>query len=486
MMKRRHLIQMLGSSAAWSLIGSSGLLSACGSDHDAEGTDSSLPQGPALPENDLWWLSGNYAPVDAFESDELQVIGSLPPELSGTYVRNGPNPPRGESAHWFTGDGMLHGVRIEGGEALWYRAHYITTAHYQDPPEPGTLPDLETHQANTSVIEHGGRWLCLSEAGLPYEVNAELETVGVFDYDGALDHPVSAHPKHDPVSGDLNLFGYTIAPSQLRYHRIDASGQISDSASVQLSSPTMIHDFQVTSDYIVFMDLPVILDFELALGGDLMPFRWDETHQARIGLIPRGDDGSGVLWFEIDPCFVFHTVNAYHSADRPEEVILSGVRYNKLWVDSADDFGDGGRLWEWTINVESGLVTSRQLDEQRVEFPVINPEYQSRAHRYSYALTTGELQGDVALEVVKFDAEAGVMSSSQFEGKYQLGELKFIPRADASQEDEGWLMGYAYNTETRLSELIILDAQDLKRPPVARVLLPRRVPFGFHGAWIKG
>jgi carotenoid cleavage dioxygenase len=56
-------------------------------------------------------LRGNFAPVQQeVTAFRLDVQGAIPPELRGVYLRNGPNPKTGRSAHWFLGDGMLHGV----------------------------------------------------------------------------------------------------------------------------------------------------------------------------------------------------------------------------------------------------------------------------------------------------------------------------------------------------------------------------------------
>jgi carotenoid cleavage dioxygenase len=78
------------------------------------------------------YLLGNYAPVGSEETvTELSVTGTLPSTLSGRYLRNGPNPitpPDPATYHWFTGDGMVHGIRIEDGEARWYRNRWVRSA----------------------------------------------------------------------------------------------------------------------------------------------------------------------------------------------------------------------------------------------------------------------------------------------------------------------------------------------------------------------
>ena len=479
---RRTLLKMMGAGVALPQLAS--LFAGCGDDQPSmRGPTNIEPILGELPTHEHWWLSGNYAPVEESEAQNLEVIGELPRELSGTYVRNGPNPASGESTHWFGGDGMLHGVRIEEGRAPWYRARYINTSFYREPPEPGSFPDIEKHQANTSIMRHADRWLCLAEGGLPYEVDAELTTQGVHRYDGLLDGPMTAHPKVDPNNGELHFFGYHLFPPAVKYYVADPSGEMTHSAEFELSAGTMIHDFQLTETHVIFMDLPLLFDLELAIGGDTMPFRWNPEHQARIGLLPRRGEGAEVQWFDIDTCFVFHTINAYNDPDTPEEVVLRAVRYPDFWSDGTDNFGDGGEVWTWRINVETGEVNEQLEDERPVEFPVINASVQGTYNRYGFAIGTPDAESERFSAVMKYDFETGAHQLAPLSIPYHLGELTFVPAPDATKEDQGWLIGYGFHSDTRRSELVVLDAENLSDTPLARVILPTRVPFGFHGDW---
>src|SRR5436190_19050989 len=117
------------------------------------------------------WTTGQFAPIPhEVTSTELTVEGTLPAELEGRYLRNGPNPMGavGAGHHWFVGDGMVHGVRLGGGRAEWYRARWIRSTRISEalgePPKPG-----ERHGgfdgANTNVIGVGGRTFAIVEAG---------------------------------------------------------------------------------------------------------------------------------------------------------------------------------------------------------------------------------------------------------------------------------------------------------------------------------
>ena len=112
-----------------------------------------VPLDPAQP----WWLQRGFAPVTReVEAFDLAVDGALPPELSGLYVRNGSNPRTGTSPHWFFGDGMVHGVRLDRGRAAWYRNRYVRTPLYEASAAFGSGPPGGTNtQSNVSCIRNG-------------------------------------------------------------------------------------------------------------------------------------------------------------------------------------------------------------------------------------------------------------------------------------------------------------------------------------------
>ena len=221
---------------------------------------------------DPFWLSGNYAPVfDEITALDLPVTGSVPADLQGLYVRNGANPQSGWSSHWFFGNGMLHGVRLEGGRAAWYRNRYVRTPLYEvdgDRIAPESIADRTMSAANTHVVGHAGRIFALEEGAFPFEVDGELETLGCETWGGRLTTAFTAHPKLCPLTGELHFFGYGVFPPYLTYHVLDASGELVKSEPITVPGPTMMHDFMITSEHAIFMDLPVVIDLELAMRGE--------------------------------------------------------------------------------------------------------------------------------------------------------------------------------------------------------------------------
>jgi carotenoid cleavage dioxygenase-like enzyme len=430
-------------------------------------------------------LRGNFAPVTAeATSYDLPTLGVLPRALQGRYVRNGPNPKTGESPHWFLGDGMLHGVALRDGRATWYRNRWVRTRAFLEDAHaigPDGTRDLTVGLANTHVVAHAGRILALVETSFPTEVTPDLDTVGCFDFGGRLTTGMTAHPKICPTSGEMHFFAYSFLPPFLTYHRADATGRLVQSDVIDVPGPTMIHDFAITDRHVVFMDLPVVFDLELAMAG-AMPYRWSDDYGARVGVMPRGGTSAKVRWFDVAPCYVFHPLNAYEDDDGT--IIVDVVRYPELWR-AGSSVGPPACLHRWRIDLAEGRVKETPLDERAVEFPRLDDRRTGLAHRYGYAVYTerGIDQG-TGTSLIKYDLRAGTSAVHDFGPGRVPSEPVFVPASSNAAEDEGWLLTYVYDATRDGSDLVILDAVDFARKPVATISLPQRVPFGFHGSWI--
>ena len=433
-----------------------------------------------------FYLEGNFAPVrDEATAYDLPVEGAVPAALEGRYLRNGPNPTGPDPGHWFFGEGMLHGVELKGGRATWYRNRYVRTASFEAGRHivgEGGMLDLEANLANTHVIAHGGRILALVENTLPTEVTPELDTVGQFDFAGRLTTSMTAHPKRCPVTGELHFFGYGVFPPLLTYHRADAAGNLVQSEEITVPGPTMIHDFAITEHSVVFMDLPVVCD-PMLLMAKTMPYRWSDDYGARIGILPRGGGNADVRWFDVEPCYAFHVLNA---AERtPGHVEIDVARYPHLWRDAQDAF-EPTTLHRWTIDTVAGTVKEETLDDRSVEFPRVDERRVGRPARFGYAVHTRPGADGFAMEtaLVKYDLVSGTTEEHSFGPGRVPGEGVFVPVSDDAGEDDGYVLAYVYDAGRDGSDLVILDASDFAASPVATVRLPQRVPFGFHGSWV--
>jgi carotenoid cleavage dioxygenase-like enzyme len=431
---------------------------------------------------------GNYAPVhDELTEFDLPAEGRIPAELNGWYLRNGPNPRAGEG-HWCVGDGMVHGVRLENGRAAWYRNRWVRTESFERPVplynDDGSR-NLHSSIANTHVVRHAGKTLALMEFSLPYEISNDLKTLGVYDFQGALTDSMTAHPKICPRTGELHFFGCgNIFEPHVSYHRADADGRLMISRPIEVPALTLMHDFALTAEYVVFLDLPLLFNLEVALTRPYqrdLPYRWDDQYQARLGVLRRDDPYGQLRWFDIDPCFVFHVANAYDVASSVENcIVLEVLRYDEMWRRNSD-FGGDAALWRWTINLDTGVVEQHQLDDRGVEFPRVDDRLAGTAARYSVAVGSGalvryDLQGDSAVEHRFGRGRHGVPGAP--------GEAVFAPADGRPDELSGWYLTYVYDAETDSSDLVIIDASDFAAEPVARVRMPQRVPHGFHGNWI--
>ncbi|MAT03195.1 MAG: dioxygenase [Acidimicrobiaceae bacterium] len=448
-----------------------------------------------------WHLSGNNAPVfDELTVTSLEVKGSIPSELAGRYFRNGANPQSGISDHWFVGDGMIHGIEIADGKANWYRNRYVRTPMFNNPDKDRMelYLDMETmgfnyevSVANTSVLGHAGKIYALEEGSFPYELSKEVETIGCHTYGGKLTTAMTAHPKVCGETGELLMFGYSSLPPYLTYHRISPDGQLVQSEEITVGGPTMMHDFTVTRNHSIFLDLPAIFDMEMAMQGG-MPIRWSDDYASRFGVMPRAGSDADVKWFDVNPCYVFHTLNSYEDGD---EIVVNGCRLREIWRDSSEiavndapDPADSPMMWEWRLNMKTGTVSERQIDDRGSEFPKLPDSLVGLQNRYGYCLSMGDGGISGVSEggaTVKYDlVNGGTSELHNFPKSHFPGEPSFVPAEGAKNEDDGYLMTYVYAGDTDTSYLAILDASNIASDPLAEIHVPKRVPTGFHGTWI--
>ena len=427
-------------------------------------------------------LAGNYRPVaEERTAFELPVSGELPAELHGTFVRNGPNPVS-PSPHWFLGDGMVHGVRLGDGRATWYRNRWVRTASFTDDlpfmDERGRR-NLAASLANTSVVRHAGRILALVETSLPYRLTEELETVGPWDFGGRLSTAMTAHPKVCPTTGEMHFFGYDYTPPFVTYHVVDAAGRLTTSRALDMPGATMMHDFNLTERFVVFMDLPIVFDLGLAMGGSPLPYRYDVSYGARLAVLRRDDPHGQVRWFEVDPCYVFHALNAH---DDGEVITIDVSRLDSPAVDRSGNLD--AVLWRWTIDLATATVTERQLDDRPGDLPRVDDRLTGMPATTGWTTSMPEPSdsaGSGAITVYDLVGEAS--RTHQFQDGRVPGEATFAP-ADDRPGGPGWLLSFVYDPGRAASDVVVLDPDRPEDEPVATIRLPARVPYGFHGTWL--
>jgi carotenoid cleavage dioxygenase len=440
------------------------------------------------------YTQGNFAPVDAESTfTDLLVTGTIPPALAGRYVRTGPNPltaPDGDY-HLFMGTGMIHGVDLHGGRARWYRNRWVRTsevsAHLGETPVPREEGGWYEGNGNTNVFHHAGRIWAVTEGSLPFELTGELDTVAARNFGGPLPGGINAHPKFDPDTNEMHVLSYGFDAPFLRYHVVDTAGRLVRTTDIDLPASVMVHDLGLTATRLVLFDLPVLFDLDMALAGRPLPFRWAPENGARVGIMGRLGTGADTVWVDVEPCYVYHPLNAYDDGDRV--VIDVAVHHSAFADDAGTPIGDPV-MQRWTIDPGGRKVLTEVIDERGAEFPRADERLTGHRHRYGYtvALRPGDFAAGEALGangggLRKHDLVAGTTTELDMGPGRVAGEAVFVPASPTAGEDEGWLIAYVHDAARGATDLVVIDAHDFG-PPVASVHLPVRVPMGFHGNWV--
>jgi carotenoid cleavage dioxygenase len=440
------------------------------------------------------FLTGLHAPMsEELTLEELTVTGTIPPSLDGRYLRIGPNPiaadPR--TYEWFLGDGMVHGVRLEGGRARWYRNRWVrstpVTNALGEPGTPGPRhSDIDT--VNTNILGLAGRnWALIEAGGTPALLDDELRTVAYDDFGGTLRGAFTAHPHLDPRTGEWHAVTYDPrVPTAVHHVVVAPDGRVRREEPVQVHDGPMIHDCGITGRFVLILDLPVTFSIGALIAGQSFPFRWNRGHSARIGLLPRDGAGSEVIWCDVDPCYVFHLVNAYDDEDGA--VVADVVTYGSIFARAGFEADPPrGALERWTIDPKSRAVRRAVLDPQPQDFPRIDERRTGQTCRYAYTMALPETPDPALIggnSLFKQDLRDGGKAVHDFGPHRYPGEFVFVPAHPAAAEDEGWLIGFVIDTADETTDLAILDVRDFGGPPCATVRIPHRVPPGFHGNWI--
>ena len=458
------------------------------------------------------YITGVFSPL-AEEStySELPVTGTIPPDLNGVYLRNGPNPrfePKGEY-HPFDGDGMIHSAHFHQG-ALVVRNRWVRTAAWNREDEANsatywgirqTLKGREDKplkdSANTDVIGHAGKAIATWYlAGVPYALDPiTLETLGPqYDYVGDSDAGMSAHCKVDEVSGELMYFDYGDHWPYMWYGVVDAEGRQIHRVPIELPGNRLPHDMAITQHYSILHDHPVFHD-EAARAAGRHKVVFDSTMPTRLGVIPRMGSADSIRWFEFSGSFIYHVINAWEEGD---EIVMVACRYQPARHPdgSFDDITTAkmiarlvmdARLWRYRMNLVTGECHEECLDpEHNIEFPSYDTQRTGRYSQFAYFVDHHPqlLKWD---GISQYDTTSGERLSSWSDDPKHCwySEPWFAPADNQSSEDHGYVVAFVWNDKTEEQQLQIFDAKDLSKGPIARVHMPERIPPGFHACWMK-
>lgn len=453
------------------------------------------------------YLRGIFSPVPqerVFE--DLEVIGEIPRDLRGFFLRNGPNPrfqPKGRY-HWFDGDAMVHALQFQDGKAT-YRNRYIRTKDFQTEEQAGQAlwtgirepfdplsPSPDKNTANTDLAFHAGRLLAFWWQGADaYELSLpDLETRGVCDFNGSFGAKISAHPKVDERTGEMMFMDFNVfREPYLNYGVADSKGTVTHFTPIEVGSPKFYHDIGITSNYTILLDLPLVWHTgRMKIGKRLGYF--NPALPARFGIVPRYGSNADVRWFEDDACYILHVINAYEEGD--EIVMLAGRMENPIPGRRYDQSRGPllhflqvqPYLFEWRFNLRTGQTKRRQLDDRPTEFPRMNDAFLGTTSRYSYSPLVAPEREVIFEGFIKYDLQKQTSEVRRYPENCCGGEVVYLPRSSGSErEDDGWIGTFVHNRQDLSSEFWILPATEPLAEPVARIPIPGFVPAGFHATW---
>jgi len=457
------------------------------------------------------YLMGAYAPVDKeIVATDLKVTGEIPADINGVYVRNGPNARYTPTSHyhWFDGDGMIHALYLENGKATYRNRWVRTDGFLREEAEDkalwqGVMGNLATNPrgsnynlkdtANTAVACFNKKLLTMwYMCGDIYALDPfSLETLGKEDFKGSLSSKAMAHVKIDEYTNEMMFFDYGLKPPYMWYGVVGANGSLKHFTEVPLPGPRLPHDMAITENYSILMDLPYINDPEaLRAGRSKIVFRDDWP--SRFAIVPRYGNKEDIRWFEAKPCYIYHVINSWEEGD--EVIMDTCMNYNP--APQANAKGAIEKLkaylrleavvYRYRFNLKTGAVKEEQLDDRLTEFPMINATRMGRKTRYAYNQSF-----DIS-DVLRFDGLVKYDTELQTSQYYNYGsgiygsEAPFIPKPNAEAEDDGYVITFVSDEAAGTSQVLILDAKEVDRGPLATIDLPQRVPLGFHACWVPG
>jgi carotenoid cleavage dioxygenase-like enzyme len=453
------------------------------------------------------YLSGNFAPVRSEDDFDLPVKGEIPAGLRGALFRIGPNPqfePRDANHHWFGGDGMVHGFYVADGKVS-YRNRYARTPKWELEHEHGralfgsmgnpmtTDPIAlgnEGGVANTNILFHGGKLLALEEAHHPFEMDPRtLESRGyVREFKGK----VTAHPKIDPVTGEMFWFAYGVGDMPLSagmsYGITGKDGALVRRQDFEAPFACMVHDFMVTENHALFPILPLTASLERAMTGR-PPFAWEPEKGAYVGVMRRDGDVADIRWFNTGACYVFHPLNSWEADGK---IYCDVMRYDVAPLFPKADGSPGelaaARLVRWTFDLDgaSDAIKETPLDDLDGEFPRVDPRVETRAHRHAWYAADPTGAGTIKqCAIAHLDLATGKRQLYELSGGDLTSEPVFVPRSADAAEGDGWITAVVWRAGENRSDFLVFEAQDVAGGPIATAQMPRRVPFGFHGNWVN-
>jgi carotenoid cleavage dioxygenase len=452
-------------------------------------------------------LTGLLEPVRSEDDFDLKVVGRIPDALAGAYYRNGANPQFDPQGPYFPflGDGMIHAFFMEpnkdGGRAR-YRNRWARTPKWHAENKagrllfygPGTPTDpaaanVNPSTANIHIVHHAGKLTALGEHSEPFELDPQDLERGAFMNTGGKR---TAHPKIDPETGELVWFAYFAGPERfsnlIDYGVTDKSGNVTRRDRFAAPYAAIMHDFMVTRNYVMFPVTPLAADPSRTMKG-MPPVAWEPTKGAFVGVMKRNANVDSIRWFEIEPKFFLHTMNAWEDGEKIHCEVTEFPHPPGLFpnADGSPGRPTQGTLDRWTIDLAGTTHRAKheQIDDLNSEMPRLDERFAGLPYRHGWYMANIDCKYPEGYHdaIAHIDLKTGKRAVRTLDPWDAAGEPVFVPRSAAAPEGDGYIISVVYRAASNTSELLILNAQDIAGEPAAVLKVPRRAPSG-HGTFV--
>jgi carotenoid cleavage dioxygenase len=455
---------------------------------------------------------------------DLAHEGTIPPELNGAFYRVQPDPqfpPRLGDDISFNGDGMIARFHIHDGQCD-FRQRWAKTDKWKLENAAGKalfgayrnpLTDDESVKgqirstANTNAFVFAGKLWAMKEDSPSLVMDpATMETHGFEKFGGKMTgQTFTSHPKIDPKTGNMVAIGYAasgLCTDDVTYMEVSPDGDLIREVWFKVPYYCMMHDFGITEDYLVVHIVPSIGSWERLEKG-LPHFGFDTTLPVYLGIVPRRDGvtDADVRWFKRDNCFASHVFNAFQEGtkihiDVPEAANNMFPFFPDVHGAPFDPVAGSSRPTRWTVDMASNgedFAAVTRLSESIGEFPRIDDRFTGQPYRYGWMLEvdmskpvdngTRSISGLLLNNLCLMDFQTGKEQHWWCGPTSTLQEPCFIPRSKKAPEGDGWIVQICNRIDLQRSDLLIFDALDIEKGPVARIAVPVRLRFGLHGNW---
>ncbi len=472
--------------------------------------------------------TGFFAPM-RFEAqiDDCIVEGELPAGLRGTFYRSCADrrfPPLYPHDTPYNSDGAVDMFRFYDGN-VDFRSRYVKTARFQaeraahkplfglyrnrftsDP----SVRELSHNTANTTPIYHGGMLFSMKEESLPTRLDPHtLDTIGEWDFGGTLKSTsFTAHPKQDPVTGELIAFAYEAkgdCSDDLAVFIFDKDAQLTREIWFKAPVVSMMHDMAITHKHVILPTTGMVTSMERLQKGELH-WAYDPDQPAYVAIVPRDGTAKDVRWFKGTPdqAMLVHTLNARTEGNK---VILdapvAGENFHPYFPRVDGSKSDPSKYYptmrRWTFDLDSDQDTWQEeilFGGMKVTtFTRMDDRFLTQPFRYSYMLMNDpslpinrDFADTLAVRVsnawFRFDHASGAIEKFSAGETHGMSEPQFIPRHVNAAEGDGYLMGVVNDFREQRSELVLVDAMNLAGGAIAKVKLPFRLHMQVHGWWV--